>query len=90
VAHGLWVDDRAHVRVARWSASSRVGARRPFSGRFAALNAAPADGRPRRPRCYGFVDRITSCLIAETAGAGSSRGAARAVRSASRPRCCTP
>jgi crotonobetainyl-CoA:carnitine CoA-transferase CaiB-like acyl-CoA transferase len=35
-----------------------------FSG-FATLNADPATGRPRRIRYYGFVDLVTSCVIAE-------------------------
>lgn len=35
-----------------------------FSG-FATLNADPQDGRPRRIRYYGFVDLVTSCVIAE-------------------------
>jgi crotonobetainyl-CoA:carnitine CoA-transferase CaiB-like acyl-CoA transferase len=39
-----------------------------FSG-FAALNAG-ADELPRRIRYYGFVDLVTSCVIAEAACAG--------------------
>ncbi|MDX6723072.1 MAG: hypothetical protein QOD73_1476 [Solirubrobacteraceae bacterium] len=35
-----------------------------FSG-FAALNADSDQGRPRRIRYYGFVDLVTSCVIAE-------------------------
>jgi crotonobetainyl-CoA:carnitine CoA-transferase CaiB-like acyl-CoA transferase len=40
-----------------------------FSG-FAALNADEATGRPRRIRYYGFVDLVTSCVIAEAVVAG--------------------
>ena len=39
-----------------------------FSG-FAALNAGEGTGRPRRIRYYGFVDLVTSCVIAEAVAA---------------------
>lgn len=40
-----------------------------FSG-FAALNADPRDGLPRRLRYYALVDLVTSCAVAEATCAG--------------------
>ncbi len=58
-----------------------------FSG-FAAQNADPANGLPRRIRYYGFVDLVTSSVIVESAPRSSS-APAKVGPYAWRRRCCT-